>query len=88
MTVMEMKRTQTTSEPETVVSNTKAAADFVGDLKTEIGKINWTSKEELISYTKIVVGATFVFGIGIYFVDLMIQTVFHGLNYLIRLISG
>jgi preprotein translocase subunit SecE len=85
---MEMKRTQTTSEPETVVSNTKAAADFVGDLKTEIGKINWTSKEELISYTKIVVGATFVFGIGIYFVDLMIQTVFHGLNYLIRLISG
>ncbi len=48
-------------------------ADFVGEIKAELKRINWTSPEELKTYTKIVVGATFFCGMGIYFMDLIIQ---------------
>lgn len=47
--------------------------DFVGDIKGELKRISWTSPEELRTYTKIVVGTTFFFGMGIYFMDLIIQ---------------
>lgn len=62
--------------------------DFIEEMKAEISRINWTSREELLTYTKIVVAATFVFGLGIYVVDLLIQGFLSGLSSLIRLISG
>jgi len=40
-----------------------------------------TSREELLTYTKIVVGATFVFGMTIYLLDLLIQGTLGSLNY-------
>ena len=46
---------------------------FIRDLKEELRKINWTTKEELKFCTKIVVGATLFFGLGIYGVDLVIK---------------
>lgn len=48
-------------------------ADFIGEIKAELKRISWTSPEELKTYTKIVVGATFFCGMGIYFMDLLIQ---------------
>lgn len=48
-------------------------ADFVGEIKAELKRISWTNPEELKTYTKIVVGATFFCGMGIYFMDLFIQ---------------
>lgn len=48
-------------------------ADFIGEIKAELKRISWTNPDELKTYTKIVVGATFVFGMGIYFMDLLIQ---------------
>lgn len=61
-------------EKEAVSSAKKLqAADFVGEVKAELKRISWTSPEELKTYTKIVVGATFVCGMGIYFMDLLIQ---------------
>jgi len=63
-------------------------SDFVGDVKAEIGKITWTSREEMQTYVKVVVGATFFFGMGIYFVDLIIQGILNGLSVLTRLIGG
>lgn len=66
----------------------KRAQDFVADVKSEIQKITWTSREELVTYTKIVVGATFVFGMAIYLLDLMIQGTLGSLNFLMHLISG
>lgn len=63
-------------------------SDFVGDVKTEVGKITWTSREEMQTYVKVVVGATFFFGMGIYLVDVLIQGVLNGLSVLTRLIGG
>ena len=49
----------------------------IHEYKEELKRISWTSKEELKSLTKIVIGATFAFGLGIYLVDLVIKGVLH-----------
>ena len=84
---MEAKKTQQSTATERGLIF-KQVKDFVGDIKSEINKITWTSREELLVYTKIVVGATFVFGMSIYLLDLIIQGVLGGLNLLMNLISG
>lgn len=66
----------------------KRVQDFVIDVKGEVHKITWTNREELLTYTKIVVGATFIFGMSIYVLDLTIQSVLSGLTFLLHLISG
>lgn len=88
---MEIKKTQTASSVST--SKDEAAkrfspAEFIGEVKEEIQKITWTSPEELKVYTQIVVGATFVCGMGIYFMDLIIQGILTGLALAVRLIAG
>jgi preprotein translocase subunit SecE len=88
---MEMKKTQVSPTVEKAVESSftvKKARNFVADVKSEIYKINWTNRDELIVYTKIVVLATFLFGMSIYLLDLMIQGTLGGLNLLLRLISG
>ena len=62
--------------------------EFVGDIKEELKKINWTSPAELRTYTKIVVASTFIAGMGIYFIDLIIQVSLNGLALIARLIAG
>lgn len=61
---------------------------FIGDVKSEIRRVTWTSPEELKSYTKIIVFATFLFGLGIYSVDLMIQRVLDGIGVLLQVLIG
>ena len=51
----------------------KRAFTFIQDLKEELKKVSWTTQEELKFSTKMVVGATFFLGMGIYFVDLVIK---------------
>lgn len=63
----------------------KKAQSFFADVKAEFKKITWTSKEELQTYTKIVVGATFLCGMGVYFVDLMIRASLSGMEWFARL---
>jgi preprotein translocase subunit SecE len=65
----------------------RKAFDFVGDIKSEFSKISWTSKQELTAYTKIVVGATFMFGMLVYVADLVIQRSLITLDAIFRLIS-
>ena len=93
--MMEIKKTQTQALPKTVNATTTETVvkatrwkDFFGDIKDEFKKINWTSPEELRLYTKLVVGMTFVCGMSIYFLDIIIQTVLSSLNFLMRLIGG
>lgn len=62
--------------------------DFVGDVKAELRKVTWTSQEELISYTKIVVAATFSCGIAVFGVDVVIRGVLSGLGAILGLITG
>ncbi|MGZ3733301.1 MAG: preprotein translocase subunit SecE [Parachlamydiaceae bacterium] len=50
--------------------------------------MTWTNPDELRLYTKLVVGATFVFGLGIYFIDLAIQSVLHLIGTLFHVIFG
>ena len=63
-------------------------SEFFGQTKAEYQKISWTSPDELRTYTKIVVGATFIFGMGIYFMDIAIQLVLNGLGMVMRLFGG
>jgi preprotein translocase subunit SecE len=88
---MEIKKTQqiaTPSSKEVSSMSGWSPLEFVGEIKDEFSKITWTSPEELKTYTKIVVGATFFFGIGIYAIDLVIHSVLTGLALAIRLITG
>jgi len=46
---------------------------FIQELKEELKKVSWTSKEALLFSTKVVIGATLLFGLGIYLFDLVIK---------------
>jgi preprotein translocase subunit SecE len=54
-------------------SKKKPAFSFVQELKEELKKVSWTTKNELKLSTQVVVGATFLFGLGIYLFDLVIK---------------
>lgn len=84
---MELKKNNI-SKPVETTSNVKKTADFLADVKTEFKKISWTSPEELKAYTKIVVGATFFMGIGVYIIDLTIQAALGSLEFIVRAIFG
>ncbi|MCB1068432.1 MAG: preprotein translocase subunit SecE [Simkania sp.] len=60
---------------------------FFQEMKEEMKKVSWTTKEELTTCTKIVIGAIFALGLSIYVVDLFIRYVLQGMGSLIRLIS-
>lgn len=83
---MEVKKPQQATASEKSFSM-KRFQDFVTDVKSEIQKITWTSKEELVVYTKIVVGATLVFGMAIYLLDLLIQGTLGSLHFLLQLVG-
>lgn len=61
--------------------------DFVADVKSEVHQIHWTSREELLTYAQIVAVATLVFGMGIYFMDLLIQGTLSFMSHVIRWIA-
>ena len=85
---MELKNgQQKTASAETPI-NVKKAKEFVADVRSEIQKITWTSREELITYTQIVVSAMFICGMSIYALDLLIQGTLNGLHFLLSFISG
>lgn len=67
--------------------STRVKNRFFQDMKEEMKKVSWTTKEELVTCTKIVIGAIFVLGLGIYVVDLVIRYVLIGIGNLIHLIS-
>jgi preprotein translocase subunit SecE len=61
---------------------------YLQALKNELKQVTWTSKDELVMFAKIVVGATFAFGLSIYGVDLLIKGCLAGFKTLIHLIFG
>lgn len=84
--MMEAKKTQQVAED--TVSVSKKAREFFSDVRAEITKVSWTSKDELIFYTKVVVISTLVLGLSIYGLDLFIQAVLNTLNLVLNFISG
>lgn len=66
----------------------KFAFTFIRDLKEELKKVSWTTKQELILCTKIVVWSTFIFGLGIYIADLMIKSSLELIKLVLHFIFG
>lgn len=66
----------------------KKKIGYLQQLKDELKKVTWTSKEELALCTKIVLGVTFAFGIGIYLVDLLIKGALDGFKAIFFWIAG
>ena len=83
---MEMKKIQAPSTESSF--SVQKVKEFATDIKSEIHKVHWTSREELIAYTKIVIISTFMFGMAIYFVDMTIQALLGSLSFLLQLITG
>ena len=63
-------------------------ASFIQEMKDEMKKVSWTTKDELRTCGKIVIGAIFALGLGIYLVDLFIRLVLNGIGNLVRLIGA
>jgi len=61
---------------------------FLREVQEELKKVNWTTKEELKTCTKIVIGATFMLGLGIYFSDLVIQHALQLISSISKFIGG
>ena len=54
-------------------TNVKKSSSMLSDFKSEMRKLTWPSRAEVIRGTKAVLASLFVFGIGIYLVDLAIR---------------
>ena len=83
MKIMEDKRLESTEG-----FSSKQVINFFGDIKSEFKKVSWTSQEELKVYTNVVVTGTFVFGLSVYFMDMLFQSCIFGLNTILRFIMG
>lgn len=62
----------------------KKRVRFFQDIKEEIYKISWTSKRELKTCTRIVLGSIFFLGFSIYFIDLLIKNFLDLLRFIIH----
>lgn len=87
MTAVGAKKMVAKGKDETQVK-TSGVFDYIGDLKVELKKVTWTSKDELKVYTKIVVVSTFFFGMGTFLSDVFIQNVLKGMSALVKMIGG
>lgn len=74
--------------PKETIEIKSSRMGYLAELKKELRLVTWTSKAELVMFTKIVVGATFAFGLGIYGIDLLIKGCLTGFKTLIHLIFG
>lgn len=59
--------------PSQAAKKKRPAFSFVKELREELKKVSWTTKDELKFSTKIVIGSTFFLGLGIYLFDLVIK---------------
>ncbi len=61
---------------------------FVGDVKKELKRVEWTSSEELRAYTKVVLASMFLLGLFVFFNDLIIQSCLNTIHFLVKVIVG
>lgn len=61
---------------------------FLSQMKSEMTKVSWTSKRELLFSTKMVLLSMFVFGFSIYLVDLSIRNLLDMLKAAVHYIAG
>jgi len=68
--------------------SSKFRLSFFNEVKEEIKRVDWPSSKELISFTKVAILATFGMALGIYFTDMVLQTVIKGFGTVVRWITG
>ncbi len=68
-----------TSEPEAKVNIVTRVKDFYQDVRTEMGKVTWPSKDELKTSTSVVMILLVISAVVIYFYDVIFQVVVMGL---------
>jgi preprotein translocase subunit SecE len=76
MCAMDVKINQTragTTGGTQVSAGKKQVFGYLQSLKEELKKVTWTTQEELKFCTKIVIGSTFILGMGIYLADLIVK---------------
>lgn len=66
----------------------KSKLSFFRQVQEELKKVTWTTKDELKTCTKIVVGSTFLFGSGIYLADIAIREGLELIRFVFRLFGG
>lgn len=69
-------------------SKKKRRFSYIHELKEELKKVSWTTKDELKLSTKVVIGATFLFGLGIYLFDLAIKGALDFIALVVHFIFG
>lgn len=82
---MTTKKSQSQENEKSAIAK---SGDLLGEMKSEFKKITWTEPDALRTYTKVVVGATFAVGLGIYIVDLGIQLVLASLEFIVKGLIG
>lgn len=66
----------------------RGGKSYLSEVREEIQKISWPKADELKMCTKVVIGATFLFGFGIYFADLVIKSTLDTISFLCRVVFG
>lgn len=66
----------------------KRAYKYFEGVKAEFLRVQWTRREDIKTYTKAILISTFVFGMLIYFADLIIRQCVHGLDTIFQWIFG
>lgn len=62
--------------------------NYFRQVQQELKKVSWTTREELIFCTKVVIVATLFFAIAIYVVDYAIKAILGLLGLIVHLIGG
>ena len=84
-----MKRDKmATSSKITQLKIKKKKLNYFREVQSELKKVSWTTKTELVSFTKIVLGVTFIFGIVIYLADLFIKNALFLISLISRVLFG
>ncbi|MCB1180426.1 MAG: preprotein translocase subunit SecE [Chlamydiia bacterium] len=79
---MDVKKNRTSSW------DSKKLVSFIGDVRRELRKIEWTTRDELKVFTKIVLVSIFLFGIFVYVIDVFMRTFLGGLEVFLKIIGG
>lgn len=78
-----------TEQPVRVPSHPiKKAYEYFEEVKAEFSKIQWTEGAEVLTLAKVVLMATFLFGMTIYVADLVIHRVLMSLDAIFKWVVG
>jgi preprotein translocase subunit SecE len=64
------------------VVNRPSTADFMIATESEMKKVSWSSRKEVLGSTKVVIITTFIMAIVLFGVDFLFTLIFHGMGIL------